>query len=110
MATFCASTTERASLEIFSQFRDSFKFVAAFGNPNINFSGDWLATIVDETNSVTKAGTTDASRQSCKLVSALEVEILTSQLGYIDSVQNYVVGARVKGIEKEWVFDNDGSA
>jgi hypothetical protein len=60
--------------------------VSPFGNPNINFNGDWLATIVDNVNSVTNIGVLDATRQSCKLVAALEVEILTSQVGYVDNI------------------------
>ena len=30
---------------------------------------------------------------------------MTSQLGYIDNLQNYVVGAQVTPITSEWVFE-----
>lgn len=42
---FCKSTTARTEKEIFAQFIDRFQFVSIFGNPNINFSEDWVATI-----------------------------------------------------------------
>lgn len=86
MESFCASATARKELEIFSQFEERFKWVAAFGNPNVNFVDDWIATIFEASSDVAKAGTVDADRQSCRLVSAYEVEFLTSQLGYLDNV------------------------
>ena len=95
MESFCQSATARKELEIFNQFEERFKWVAAFGNPNVNFVDDWRATIFDETSDTSKAGTVDTDRQSCRLVSAYEIEILTSQLGYLDNVQSYIVGARI---------------
>jgi len=54
---------------------------------------------------VKTAGTYDSDRKSCKLTTAMDIEIMTSKVGYINHMQNYVVGARAKAIEKEWIFE-----
>ena len=96
LVSFCESTTARADLEIFAQFLDRFKYVAIFGNPNINFKGDWITTILeDATTAIKTAGTVDNARKTCALTSALEIEIITSKVGYVDHMQNYVVGVRL---------------
>lgn len=111
---FCNSETARTELEIFAQFIERFQFIAIFGNPNLNAKGDWIQTIYSEAETALKAaGAYDADRKSCKMNAALDVEIITSRVGYQDHLQNYVVGARVKAIEREFVFDgtlkSDGS-
>ena len=100
------SETARTELEIFAQFIERFQFIAIFGNPSINFNDDWIKAIyTDAEAALKKAGTYDADRKSCKLNAALDVEIITSRVGYQDHMQNYVVGARVQAIERELVFD-----
>ena len=80
---FCLSTTARAEKEIFAQFLDRFQFVSIFGNPNINFSKDWVATIREEaTDKLKEAGTMDGN--ACTIYAGLEIEILTSQVGFRD--------------------------
>ena len=82
--------------------------MAIFGNPNLNYEGDWIASIVDDAKTkLQEAGTKDDARQSCSLYAALEVEVLTSQVGYLDNLQNYVVGAKLTPIKKEWIFESE---
>lgn len=77
--TFCQSETELASYEIFNQFLERFKFLAIFGNPNVDYAGDWIPTVVTEAaDAVNTAGQFNEARSSCTLVTALEVEIMTS--------------------------------
>ena len=103
---FCESATERASKEIFAQFLERFKFVAIFGNPSVDYTEDWVETIsADAAAAVSKPGVYDESRQSCTLTTALEVEIMTSQVGYIDNMQKYVVGAKMTPVTSEWQFE-----
>lgn len=58
------------------------------------------------------AGVYDETRKACTLTAALDIEILISKVGYVDHMQNYVVGARTLAVEKEWIFeellDDDG--
>ena len=104
---FCESVDERANKEIFAQFLDRFKFISIFGNPNLNLKDDWLGTIFDDAASILKtAGTANDSNQSCEMATALDIEIMTSKVGYVGHTQNYVVGARAKPITKEWFFDD----
>ena len=54
-----------------------------FGNPNVDYTGDWISTIAEEADKQIKtAGEQNTARNSCKFVSALEVEVLTSLVGY----------------------------
>ena len=85
---------------------DRFKFLAQFGNPSVDNTEDWIPTIAAEAAAAVRtAGEVDAVRNSCTLVTALEVEIMTSQMGYIDNLQKYIVGAQVTPIKTEWVFE-----
>ena len=80
---FCNSETARTELEIFAQFLERFQFIAIFGNPNLNAKGDWIKTIYSEAETALKtAGEYDAARKSCKMNAALDVEIITSRVGY----------------------------
>ena len=102
---FCKSETERVELEIFAQFLDRFQYVSIFGNPNISFNNDWKKPIIAEAaEGLKKAGTYDAERKACKLTAGLDVEIITSRVGYFDHMQNYVVGIRILPTERDWVF------
>lgn len=56
-----------------------------------------------------KGGYFDESRLSCTAILGLQVEIMTSKLGFEDSLQNYIVGARISGVEEDWVFDEESS-
>ena len=97
-------------MEIFDQFLSRFLYLAIFGNPNINYEGDWIATILEDAKTkLQEAGTKDDARQSCTLYAALEIEVLTSQVGYLDNLQNYIVGAKITPILKEWIFDSEAA-
>lgn len=104
---FCESETGRVDREIFAQFIDRFQFIAIFGNPSMDLKDDWIATISTEAAKALKtAGKYDAERKSCVFNAALDIEILTSRVGYQDHMQNYVVGARMTPITREWIFDD----
>jgi len=85
--------------------------VAVFGNPNVDFTRDWIPTIVaDASNAIKKPGSVDNILKSCTLVSALEVEVLTSEVGYVENLQKYVIGAKVTPVSQLWIFDEANAA
>ena len=106
----CASTTARTDLEIFAQFLDRFKYLGIFGNAQPGYGGDWVETVFSATEDLTEAGDYDVAKKTCKnFAASLEVEILTSQVGFKDQLQDYIVGARVKAVKHDWIFNPDPS-
>lgn len=70
--------------------------IGQFGNANVNYQKDWVTVIEQDLN----YGTTsyDSTKQSCTLITAVDVQILTSKVGFPDNQNAYVVSARKKGI------------
>ena len=104
--TLCESTTARKDLWIFYQFINSFHFLGIFGNAQINYEQDWVQTVRNSTDNLEVAGVYDETKKSCKqFTSSLEVEILTSKVGFEDELQDYIVGAKVTAVEHDWIYD-----
>ena len=104
----CESETARTDLKIFDQFLSNFKDLGIFGNAQTDHERDWVQTLGLEyaIGNLTEAGNYNEHKKSCqKFSSSLNVEILTSQVGFEDQFQDYIVGARVTSIKHEWIFD-----
>jgi len=69
---------------------------------------DWVKVLKQDleniTSPTTAKGTFDGKRKSCVSTTSIEIEILTSEVGFADSPQSYIVGANVKGITEEWIY------
>ena len=97
---------KRAELKIFSQFTEDFQYLGIFGNAQTSHSQDWVDTIFVDTDKLEDAGEYDSYKKSCKgFISSLEIEILTSQVGLLDQLQDYIVGARVTAVKHDWQYD-----
>jgi len=94
---------KRNELKIFSQFINDFEYLGIYGNAQTKHSEDWLGTIFVDEEKLSEAGEYDSFKKSCKnFASSFEIEILTSKVGLIDQLQDYIVGARVRTIEHDW--------
>ena len=41
------------------------------------------------------------------MIGSLEIEILTSKTGIAQDPQSYIVGVEVRGLEEEWIYQED---
>eukprot|EP00347_Sterkiella_histriomuscorum_P008496 403344876 len=106
-------TFAKPTLQIFDQFLTQTTQIGIFGNANIVYSGDWVRIIQDEIHGFLSDSTDDQSfddtTQTCHLQAGLELNILTSKLGFLEDPQNYVVGARLSGVYDTWKFQTSGA-
>lgn len=100
--TLCDST-DLTSLYIYGHLADVTR-IGKFKNSNVNYPLDWITINETDLNYGTK--TYNSTKQSCKLISEVEVQILTSKVGFADNQYAYVVAARKKGIEREFYYDS----
>ena len=56
-------------------------------------------------NGLTEAGEFNIDERKCNLVSNLNIQVLTSSVGLIDNMQNYIVGVKVGAVKSEWTYD-----
>lgn len=91
---------------IFDQFVTNFKYISIFGNPDPNYDQDWRTVIFEDLD---QTGTFNSEKKTCSVYNSLDIEVLTSQVGFMDNLQNYVVGARVKSVASEWVYQAGAS-
>ena len=91
---------------IFDQFVTNFKYISIFGNPDPDYDQDWRTVIFEDLD---LTGTYDATKKACSVHNSLDIEVLTSQVGFMNNLQNYVVGARVKSVASEWTYQTNAS-
>jgi hypothetical protein len=99
--TLCG--TDISSFTIFSQL-NSLTRIGRYGNADVNYPKDWI-TVLD-VDMTLAAGTYDSTAQSCKIITEIDVQILTSKVGFPDNQHAYVVTARKKAKERIIYFDS----
>lgn len=106
--TECERTDAYLNLKIFDQFMSNFHYLGIFGNANPEYKQDWVKVVFSdaEKEKLSEKGVYDEFTETCtKITSSLEVEILTSKLGYQDHLQDYIVGAKITAVDSTWIFD-----
>lgn len=94
-------TFKQTDLEIFKQFYDKFNYVSKFGKASQYLKDDWIKVFYPDDS---KAGIWNSDTKTCTGVVGLNLNILTSLIGFESSLQNYVIGAQVKEITDSWAF------
>ena len=91
---------------MFEPFVSDTIYLGKFGDSDVNFKDDWVEVFTSNIEALgkTDAATYDESTKTCKGVLGLEVEIVVSTIGEAEFLQNYIVGALIKGVEEEWTF------
>ena len=77
-----------------------------FGNPDVNYGKDWRQ-VVYQIEGLSQAGTFDLEKRQCTLTSTVHIELLTSQVGLINQLQEYIVGVKVQGVENIWTYSRE---
>lgn len=79
-----------------------------FGSAQINFQSDWIQILNENTDQVTNSASTgmiwDSNSLTCTHVAGIELQIIYSQLGFLEKPQTYIVAAKARGIYKNWTY------
>lgn len=78
--------------------------IGRYGNANVNYPSDWVTVIEQDLNYGTT--TYDSTAQSCTLITEVDVQMLTSNVGFPDNQHAYIVTARKKGIASTIYFND----
>jgi hypothetical protein len=97
-----ACTSVTSTLAIFGHL-DSFARVGRYGNANYHYPSDWLTPINQD---MTISGVFNSTDQSCTYTSAVQVQILTSKVGFPNNQHAYVVSVRKKGIQSKIYYSD----
>lgn len=92
-----------ADQAIFGQL-ENFKRIGRYGNANVNFPKDWVTVLDQDLNYGTS--TYDTTSQTCTLITEVDVQILTSKVGFPDNQHAYVTTARKKGKARSIKFND----
>lgn len=92
-----------SSLAIFNQLA-SMTRIGRYGNANVNYPSDWVTVIEQDLNYGTT--TYDTTTKSCTLITEVDVQILTADVGFPDNQHSYVVTARKKGKARTIYYDD----
>lgn len=78
---------KKSNWKIFNQFVANFKYLGIFGNANVDYTQDWTSVLYDNMDQLTQpnTGTFDSDTNTCTTVTSLEVEIITSKVGFEDN-------------------------
>lgn len=90
-----------------NQFLDEWKSIGVFGNAEIAMKQDWISVLLSPRPA--SKGTFVPSKNLCVKEDSLQIEILFSQVGYLDDPQDYIVGVQMSTQESEWFYEEGAS-